>query len=57
MNNFDDEIESKPISELVKTDHHQRKNCEKHGDYESRNIFGKVWSGCQICAAEQKLIA
>ncbi len=31
--------------------------CEKHGIYESKNIFGKVWSSCPACNSEQKLIA
>ena len=25
--------------------------CVTHGDFESRNVFGKVWTGCPICAA------
>lgn len=31
--------------------------CGVHGDFESKNIFGQVWSGCQECAAEQKIIS
>jgi DNA replication protein DnaC len=29
-------------------------NCELHGSFESRNIFGKVWSNCPACNAESK---
>lgn len=31
--------------------------CEKHGAFESRNIFGKVWSSCPTCNSENKAIA
>ena len=26
--------------------------CERHGDYESRQLFGVVWSRCPTCSAE-----
>ncbi len=26
--------------------------CEQHGDFESRNVFGSVWSRCPVCAEE-----
>lgn len=26
--------------------------CETHGDFESRNYLGKIWSKCPACAAE-----
>lgn len=28
--------------------------CEKHGDYESRNIVSKIWSKCPKCSAEME---
>ncbi|MDD1607117.1 MAG: ATP-binding protein [Methylococcaceae bacterium] len=31
--------------------------CSEHGEYESKNIIGKIWSTCAKCAAEQKIIA
>lgn len=30
--------------------------CDTHGDYVSRNLFRKVWSGCPGCAAEQEAV-
>lgn len=27
-------------------------NCPTHGDFESRNVFGTVWTKCQKCTAE-----
>jgi DNA replication protein DnaC len=32
-------------------------NCEIHGEFESKNIIGKIWTGCAICQADQKLAA
>lgn len=29
-------------------------NCDKHGIFESRNVFGGVWSRCPECMAEDK---
>lgn len=26
--------------------------CDKHGDYESRHVIGKIWAGCPQCTAE-----
>lgn len=41
------------IAELLKTDKSVRKgNCDKHGDFESRNVFGGVWSRCPVCMNE-----
>lgn len=34
----------------------KHETCEMHGAYESRNVFGKIWSGCPTCAAEEKAI-
>lgn len=28
--------------------------CESHGGYESRNLFGAVWSRCPTCEADRK---
>jgi DNA replication protein DnaC len=30
--------------------------CESHGEFESRNLFRQVWSGCPSCAADEKAI-
>lgn len=29
-------------------------SCEKHGEYESRNVLGKIWTKCQQCTAEER---
>lgn len=34
----------------------KKEECEKHGNYESRNLFRNVWSGCPSCATEEKAI-
>lgn len=51
MNDIQQTAFGKQISE-TKTE-----NCAKHGTFESRNIFGKVWLGCPTCNSEQKAIA
>jgi DNA replication protein DnaC len=28
--------------------------CEEHGEYESRNVFGRVWTKCPACEANDK---
>jgi DNA replication protein DnaC len=33
----------------------KQETCGKHGAFESRNIFGKVWSSCPACNTERKL--
>jgi DNA replication protein DnaC len=30
--------------------------CKIHGEYGSRNIFRKVWSGCPTCLADMKVV-
>lgn len=41
------------MADLLKTEKQTRQgNCEKHGDFESRNIFGGVWSRCPVCMNE-----
>lgn len=44
----------KPVAEFVDGQQigQQIKNCQSHGEFESKHIFGKVWSGCQACTAE-----
>lgn len=44
--------EPKSIPDLLATEPPKTKNCAEHGDYESRNVFGRVWSGCPYCAIE-----
>lgn len=29
-------------------------SCETHGDFTSRNVFGKVWSRCPVCETERR---
>lgn len=31
-------------------------NCEKHGDFESRNIFHRYWTGCCACSEEERKV-
>lgn len=59
MNNFNDETDNaKPVKFSFSHDPvPKNEKCEKHGDFESRNIFGKVWSSCPTCTAEQKVIS
>lgn len=40
----------------------QMRRCDKHGDYESRHIVSRLWSGCPVCVedsfkAEEKRLA
>lgn len=58
MNKFEViEDVSPTMADLLKTQPAKQEVCTKHGDYESKNIFGQVWSGCQECAAEQRIAA
>lgn len=29
-------------------------NCETHGDFTSRNVFGQIWSRCPVCETERR---
>lgn len=41
------------LTELLKADKQTRPtNCDKHGGFESRNLFGGVWSRCPVCMDE-----
>ena len=31
--------------------------CQTHGDFQSRNLFQSLWSGCPQCAADEKAVA
>ncbi|MCR4319706.1 MAG: ATP-binding protein [Candidatus Brocadiaceae bacterium] len=58
MSKLDDADETKPVSlaELkLRISEPKSANCEHHGDFESRNIFGGVWSNCPVCSAERKV--
>lgn len=45
------------LSDVFGTDKTIRREvCEKHGDFDSRNLFRHVWSGCPTCAAEEKAV-
>lgn len=42
------------MADLLNTEKQTRLgNCAKHGDFESRNVFGGVWSRCPICMKEE----
>lgn len=30
----------------------RQSTCEQHGDFESRNVFGSIWTKCPACSAE-----
>lgn len=30
----------------------RQQECDRHGDYESRQVMGRVWTGCPKCIAE-----
>lgn len=50
------ETAERTIQDLIKVDLTIKSvECSRHGDYESKNIFNKVWSGCPTCIAEQKI--
>ena len=34
----------------------QSTSCDKHGDFESRNFIGRVWSKCPACTSENAAI-
>lgn len=41
------------INEILTLDKKTRpEHCEKHGAFDSRNVFGKIWSICPQCSAE-----
>lgn len=43
------------MADMLQTDKTiKSENCEKHGDYESRNIIAKIWSKCPKCSAEME---
>ncbi len=48
MNKFD--------SVLGKTQPDEKRQCDKHGEYTSRNFLGTHWSSCPVCSEEQKAI-
>lgn len=46
MNNINDTLAASITTKTVA--------CEKHGDFESHNWVGKVWSKCPTCTQEEK---
>lgn len=49
------EKETVSLGDLLKTDRTIKKeNCDIHGGYDSRNIIGRVWSKCPVCALEEE---
>lgn len=32
----------------------EERNCPKHGGFTSRNIVGKIWTGCPVCEIERE---
>lgn len=50
-----DPVECGNLADILGTEKTIRhESCDKHGSYESRNVFRQIWSGCPICAAEEK---
>ena len=46
--------EATALDDLLNTDKQTRQEvCDNHGGYDSRNVFGGIWSRCPICMAEQ----
>jgi len=45
------------VSDPMKSEAPKTNKCDTHGVFESRRIFGSVWSRCPVCAAEDKVIA
>jgi DNA replication protein DnaC len=46
--------EFSPIKSLLDRQPDRKETCATHGEYVSRNVFGKVWSKCPDCAAIEK---
>lgn len=45
----------KTFNDLLKVNEQNRiEHCEVHGDFESKNVFGAVWTKCPFCSAEAK---
>lgn len=43
------------LADLLQTEKTTRPaHCDKHGNFESRNVFAGVWSRCPVCMAEDK---
>jgi len=54
--NGNEESHAVSLSGLLQTDKTVKlEHCESHGDYDSRNIFAKVWSKCPACAKESEI--
>lgn len=55
MSHEQEKMPVKPFADLLVVDPNpQRKTCNDHGEYSSRNIIRNVWSGCPVCAADQQ---
>lgn len=47
--------DSQPIRELItKSDEARKRVCNRHGTYESRNLFNTIWTTCPKCEAERE---
>ena len=56
MNNFEP-VEPTSLANFVTVDPTLKPMCcASHGDYDSRNIIGRVWSGCPQCASNEAAI-
>lgn len=43
------------LTNLISSENTTRsENCGFHGKFESRNVFGSIWTHCPACAAEEK---
>lgn len=45
----------KALADLLPSEKEPTKSvvCEKHGAFESRHVFGRIWSRCPVCDAEE----
>lgn len=66
FDDFEDEVnavvieshESVSIKEIIKARAAPKpETCETHGEFESKNVFGKVWSDCPVCITESRVKA
>jgi DNA replication protein DnaC len=46
----------KPLDELLAELPTRIETCDKHGEFQSRNFIGRVWSRCPECAKEQAIL-
>lgn len=55
-NFFDEDFTQEPVpmrNVLVIERTPKRQSCDAHGEYDSRNVIGNVWTKCPVCEAER----